>query len=163
MNAAEIAGRQFKSELAMVRKAIELCPEELWLAGEPNRYWHLVYHILFYTHFYLAPSEAEFVPWPLARADYHYLGEILRQPVGSKLVINQPYTRDEMLAYHAHCVMEVDKQMGAMDLEAPSGFYWLPFSKLELQFYNLRHIAHHTGQLADRLRTHADIGVAWVR
>jgi hypothetical protein len=35
-------------------------------------------------------------------------------------------------------------------------------SKLEHQFVNLRHPQHHTGQLADRLRQHADLGVRWV-
>jgi len=50
----------------------------------------------------------------------------------------------------------------ALNLEAPSGFYWLPFNKAELQFYNIRHTQHHTGQLADRLRTAANLGVDWV-
>jgi len=29
-----------------------------------------------------------------------------------------------------------------------SGFDWLPFDKLELQFYNIRHIMQHTGESA---------------
>jgi hypothetical protein len=48
-------------------------------------------------------------------------------------------------------------------LEAPSGFPFLPFNKLELQFYNIRHTQHHTGQLADRLRNAINIGTPWVR
>jgi hypothetical protein len=32
-----------------------------------------------------------------------------------------------------------------------------------LLLYNLRHLAHHTGQLTERLRTHAGIGLPWVR
>jgi hypothetical protein len=50
----------------------------------------------------------------------------------------------------------------SLDFDAPSGFFWLPFSKLELQLYNIRHVQHHTGQLIDRLRTVAGIGVARV-
>jgi len=53
----------------------------------------------------------------------------------------------------------------AMDLDldsAESGFSWYRMSKLEHQFVNLRHIQHHTGQLADRLRQEADRGVEWV-
>jgi hypothetical protein len=34
--------------------------------------------------------------------------------------------------------------------------------KLEHQFVNLRHIQHHTGQLADRLRQAANRGVQWL-
>ncbi len=40
----------------------------------------------------------------------------------------------------------------ALDTAAPeSGFFWLPFGKLELQFYNIRHLQHHTGELFERL------------
>jgi len=146
----------------MLRKAIELCPEDLWLAGSPNRFWHIAYHALFYTHFYLAPSDVDFVAWPYHRAEYNYLGEVPSRP-GYKPQIDQPYTQAELLEYHAICLLEVEKQLATLDPESPSGFFWLPFNKLELQFYNLRHLAHHTGQLAERLRTHANIGLPWVR
>ena len=45
---------------------------------------------------------------------------------------------------------------------AESGFSWLPMSKLELHFYNIRHLQHHIGQLDDRLRVKADIGIGWI-
>jgi hypothetical protein len=35
-------------------------------------------------------------------------------------------------------------------------------SKLEHQFVNIRHIQLHGAQLADRLRSAADIGIKWV-
>ena len=50
----------------------------------------------------------------------------------------------------------------ALDLQAESGFDWLPFNKLELQFYNIRHIQQHTGELCERLGTVGDIEVDWV-
>ena len=43
-----------------------------------------------------------------------------------------------------------------------SGFSWLPFGKLELQFYSIRHVQHHTGELCERLGTTGDIEVGWV-
>ncbi len=159
---AEAAAGQFQSALAMLRKAIEFCPPDLWLEGSPNRFWHIVYHTLFYTHFYLSPSDAEFTSWPLHRAEYNFLGEIPGKP-GYKPRIDQPYTQLEMLDYHDFCVREVARRLADLDPAAPSGFYWLPFSKLQLQFYNLRHLAHHTGQLAERLRASAGIGLPWVR
>jgi len=143
MNVSEAAAGQYRSTLAMLRRAIELCPGDLWLAGSPNRFWHIAYHALFYTHFYLAPSDAEFVAWQHHRAEYNYLGEVPLRP-GYKPQIDQPYTQAELLEYQDFCVGEVERQMAVFDLEAPSGFSWLPFSKLELQFYNLRHLAHHT-------------------
>jgi hypothetical protein len=56
----------------------------------------------------------------------------------------------------------VDAAVDALDLESgSSGFAWYPIPKLEHQLVNLRHIQHHTAQLADRLRAFADIGVSW--
>ena len=162
MNITDAAAHQYRSVLAMLGKAIELCPEDLWLAGAPNRYWHIAYHALFYTHFYLAHSDTDFVPWRHHRAEYNFLGELPLKP-GYKPQINQPYTQQELLEYHAFCLQEIEKQLPNLDTGAPSGFYWLPFTKLELQFYSIRHIAHHTGQLADRLRSQANVGVPWVR
>jgi len=161
MEIQKAVARQYQSSLRMLGQAIELCPEPLWLEGSPNRYWHIAYHALFYTHFYLAPNEAEFVSWQHHRPDYNFLGAVPRKPDVPK--VDQPYTQRELLEYLEFCQREVEKRTAALDLEAASGFYWLSFSKLELQFYNLRHLAHHTGQLAERLRSQANIGLPWVR
>ena len=53
--------------------------------------------------------------------------------------------------------------MDALDLDSTeSGFSWYRMSKLEHQLVNIRHIQHHGAQLADRLRSAADIGIRWV-
>lgn len=158
----ESIAHQFHSALAMLRRAIELCPDPLWLEGSPNRSWHIAYHALFYLHFYLAPNDKEFVPWPHHRHEYNFLGSNPAHP-GALPVIDQAYTREELLSYADFCSAEIDARVPSIDLSEPSGFFWLPFSKFELQLYNLRHFAHHTGQLADRVRTQAGLGVAWVR
>jgi len=49
-----------------------------------------------------------------------------------------------------------------MDLQAESGFHWLPFNKLELQLYNLRHTQQHIGELYERLDKY-DIKLNWVK
>jgi tetratricopeptide (TPR) repeat protein len=123
---------------------------------------HRAYHALFYTHFYLAPTEADFVPWPMHRAGYNFLGAAPGAP-NDRPKVDKPYQPPELLDYALFCHSEVSRQMASVDFDAPSGFYWLPFSKFELQLYTLRHLAHHTGQLADRLRALARVGVPWVR
>jgi hypothetical protein len=153
--------RQFHAPIKMLSNAIAECPEPLWLSGSPNRIWHLAYHALFYTHFYLAPSEAEFVPWAKSRTGYNFLGEPPRQ-AGARTVVDSPYTRAELLEYACFCTAEAELQVTQVDLAAPSGFHWLPFDKLELQLYNIRHLQHHVGQFADRLRSQAGLGLAWV-
>jgi hypothetical protein len=165
MTVHETIARQYHSTLKMLEKAIEVCPESLWLASSgasPNRTWHVAFHALFYTHFYLAPSEPEFVAWQLHRAEYNFLGEVPWRP-GEVRVVDQPYSQAELLEYARLCHGEIDARVPGIDLEAPSGFHWLPFNKLELQFYNIRHLAHHTGQISERLRVEANTGVPWVR
>jgi hypothetical protein len=160
MNTNDIIARQYHSSLKMLEKAIELCPESLWLEGSPNRYWHIAFHALFYTHFYLAPSESEFAAWHRLRPEYNFLGAVPWRP-NEIHIADIPYTQAELREYLDFCHIEVDKQTAALNLDAPSGFHWLPFNKLELQFYNIRHLAHHTGQLSERLRAHANLGVPW--
>ncbi len=154
--------RQYRASLAMLGQAVEVCPESLWVAPEyTNRFWHIAYHAVFYTHFYLHPEEASFQAWAKHRPDSNFLGARPWAPE-EPVKIGSPYSKAEVLEYHALCRAEVEARVPEMDLEAPSGFHWLPFNKHELQFYNLRHLQHHTGQLADRLRTVANIGVGWV-
>ncbi len=38
----------------------------------------------------------------------------------------------------------------------------MPFSKLELQFYTIRHIQQHTGEMMERLGTRAGAEIDWV-
>jgi hypothetical protein len=154
--------RQYRASLAMLGQAVEVCPESLWLSPDyPNRYWHIAFHTVFYAHFYLHPSEAEFRPWAKCIKDSQFLGPRPWAPHETPLRPT-PYTKAEVLEYHALCCAEMETRVPSLDLAAPSGFYWLPFNKLELQLYNIRHVQHHTGQLADRLRAAAGIGLGWV-
>ena len=74
-------------------------------------------------------------------------------------------TREEERRVGKVCIVSVMKGLArvpALDLDAPSGFHWLPFTKFELQVYNIRHAQHHAAQLADRLRASGNGGVPWV-
>jgi hypothetical protein len=154
---------QYLASLAMLKSAIELCPESLWLASNyRNRYWHIAYHTLFYTHLYVNASEADFTAWARYRPECRALGSRPDVPAEER-AIPEPYSQAELLEYQQICCEEVTDKVPKLKFDAGSGFYWLPFSRLELHLYNLRHIQHHTGQLADRLRTACDIGVPWVR
>jgi hypothetical protein len=165
MSIQETIANQYHAVLKMLGQAIELYPEPLWLSASgasPNRSGHIAYHALFYTHFYLAPGESEFVPWPHHRPEYNFLGAVPWRP-NEVHVAEIPYTQAELHEYVEFCHGEVDRQTAVLNLDAPSGFHWLPFNKLELQFYNIRHTAHHAGQLSERLRSQASRGLPWVR
>ena len=150
---------QYRASLAMLRPAIELCPEDLWLAANyRNRYWHVAYHALFYAHLYVCASEAAFTPWEKHRVACRLLGKSTEE-----IAAIEPYSRAEMLDYLQICSAAIEDKVPALPLDGPSGFDWLPFNRLELHFYNIGHLQHHVGQLAERLRTVCGIGVPWVR
>jgi len=72
-----------------------------------------------------------------------------------------PYTREEVLEYLALCRRQIEERLPSTAFDAQSGFYWLPFNKLELQFYNIRHIQHHVGELYERLAATGGADVGW--
>ncbi len=158
MEIKDIIKSQYLASLEMLKQAIEGCPESLW--GDPeykNPFWHTAYHVLFYTHLYLQISEEEFVPWEKHKDEYRSLDSS-----GEESEFGEPYSKEEILEYHRLCCGQVEEQVTSLDLEAESGFYWLPFDKLQLQFYNIRHIQHHTGELYERLGTLGDFELKWV-
>ena len=53
--------------------------------------------------------------------------------------------------------------MGCMDESSLQQQFVRQYRAFEVRLNNIRHLQHHTGQLADRLRTAAGIGVAWIR
>jgi hypothetical protein len=162
MNTQAIIQSQYRAALDMLRAAIRACPDDLWLdSSYTNPAWHIAYHVLFYTHLYLQESGATFSPWQHHRPEYEFLGPIPWEQ-NRKPRVEEPYTKDEVLAFFEVCWKEVELRVPAADLEAESGFDWLPFSKLELQFYNIRHLQHHTGQLSERIRTRTGVGIGWI-
>ncbi len=162
METKEIIKSQYYASFEMLKQAIEKCPNDLW--DHPNyksKFWHVAYHAIFFTHLYLHPSEEEFKPWEKHRKEYQFLGP-LPWPPHKEPEIGEQYSKEEVLAYLSLCREQADKKIDSLDLEAESGFSWLPFNKLELQFYNIRHLHQHIGELCDRLGTMADIEVDWV-
>jgi hypothetical protein len=150
---------QYRASLAMLRQAIELCPDDLWIESSyRNRYWHIAYHALFYAHLYVSASEAEFTPWDKHRPACRRLGESTQENP-----LPGPYSKADVLDYFAVCSAEIEDKVPKLSLDGPSGFDWLPFNRLEVHFYNIGHMRQHTGQLAERLRTVCDIGITWIR
>lgn len=154
---------QYHAALSMLQQSIENCPESLWFDPTArNKYWQVAFHVLFYTHLYLQPSGDGFEQWSKHRGQSEFLGDRVPWSPDDKPEIGEPYTQAEILEYLAFCREEVDSQVNALDLAAESGFEWLPFNKLELQFYNIRHIMQHTGELSGRLFEQKGIEINWV-
>ncbi|TFG73520.1 MAG: hypothetical protein E4H27_00595 [Anaerolineales bacterium] len=162
MDIKGIIKSQYRASLAMLEEAITRCPETLWDDPEDRfHFWHTAYHALFFTHLYLRENEAAFVPWSKHRANQQFFESIPWVP-GQVLKIGEPYSQAELLEYLAICRHDVEVNTTSVDLDAASGFDWLLINKLELQFYNIRHLQYHTGQLDDLLRNKADISIGWI-
>jgi hypothetical protein len=153
---------QYYASLEMLKQAVIKCPESLWHdPKDVNEFWQVAYHALFFTHLYLQPALEDFTPWVKHREEYERLGPPPSSP-HQQAEGRDPYTREEVLEYHQVCCQQVEEQVAALNLDAEPGFHWLPFNKMELQFYNIRHLQHHTGELCDRLGTRQSIEVDWV-
>jgi len=163
LNIKSVLISQYLAALEMLRKAINSCPESMWVDSEPNnKFWHIAYHAIFYTHLYLQHSEEDFMPWEEHREDLQFMGNLPGSP-HDRPPIEEPYSKEEVLAYLELCREQVSAVVPTLDLEREdTGFYWLPFNKLELQFYNIRHLQQHTGEICERLGTGAGIDVDWV-
>ncbi len=129
---------------------------------DPNSFWRVAYHTLFFTHFYLQPNDAAFRPWERHREEYQFLGA-LPWPPHRQPNIGEPYTKEDVLAYWLVCDRMVDGDVDALDLLSPDcGFWWYgKMSKAEHQIVNIRHIQHHAAQLIDRVRAAGGPGVEW--
>ena len=158
MRIKETIKSQYYASLEMLRQAIAECPESLWSGTEYNNpFWQTAFHVLFYTHLYLQPREEDFVPWEEHKDEYVSLGES-----GDGEGSGEPYSKEELLAFLELIKEQVEVQVNGMDLEAESGFNWLPFDKLELQIYNIRHVQQHTGELSERLGANGKDEIRWV-
>jgi hypothetical protein len=157
---------QYHAGLAMLREAVERCPDDLWLNGDRrNAFWQVAYHALFFTDYYLQSDHQAHRPWKEHQAAVQNPDGIAGPPEpGNALpLIPKPYTKAQVLTYGSLCDGMVDGAVDALDLSSPqSGFPWYRISKLEHQLVNLRHLQHHAAQLADRLRASLDIGITWV-
>lgn len=146
----------------MFRDAIDKCTESLWVdKGHKPPFWRIAYHTLFFTDLYLAETVDSFSPWAKHIEEYESIEPMMHK--GGKLPKDgPPYTKDELLDYYALIIDKIDTTINGLALDTESGFPWLPFNKLELQFYNIRHIHHHAGQLSTWLREELGLETEWV-
>jgi len=162
----EVLKSQYHAGFAMLRETIERCPDQLWLDARPvNAFWQIAYHALFFTHLYMGADSASFQLWAgHQRANQNEDGLARKLDPNSALpLIPLPYTKNQVLEYWGICDGMVNSAVDALDLRRrDSGFHWYKVSKLEHQLINIRHLQHHTAQLADRLRAAENVGVAWV-
>ena len=162
MDISRTVTSQFNAALSMMEQTVSRCPDDLWdVPGQANPFWRVAYHALFYVDLYLQPSEEELTLWEEARTGYQFLGPTPFPP-HEQPVADNPYRKEEMLAYIEYLRSLVNRAVPVLALSEPSGFHWLPFDKFELQIYNIRHLQQHVGDLSTILLTQANLEINWV-
>jgi hypothetical protein len=156
---------QYHSAIAMLIDAIEKYPEDHWYSAEhTNAAWQIAYHSLYFTEFYSRPTSEDFTPW-LTHGVKTLNDDGIPgppDPTSELPLMPDPFSKNQVLTYARYCDEMIDGAIDAMDIASnESGFYWYKVSKLEHQIINIRHTQHGVAQLADRLRTIADVGVKW--
>ena len=158
MEIKDVVRSQYRAALEMLKQAIAKCPASLWDdPADATRFWHIAYHALFYTHLYLQDSRDAFRPWVKHKEKYESLDAFHGSPEQV-----ESFSQADLLEYLELCQQQVEAGLDPFNAEAASGFFWLPCSKLELQFYNIRHLQQHIGELMERLGTRAHVEVGWV-
>ena len=150
---------QYRCALKMLTETIEKCPDKLWEDDSYiNVYWRIVYHALFYTAFYVSENDEKFIPWQKHQFNSNFLGSETfdKRPI----VIETSYSKADLLAYADEINNSLERLVTKPE-NIPSGFFWLPMTKMELHLYNLRHLQHHTGQLVERLHQNGIMGIPW--
>ncbi|MBK6292443.1 MAG: hypothetical protein IPI24_10060 [Ignavibacteria bacterium] len=153
---------QYIAALEMCREIITVCSDDGWNdSSEVQPVWHVMYHALAWTNYYLYPDTTSTVFWSGVRSGAHVILPIPANQADPASLI-APYTKAELQDFITYVLEIVQPRVEEDDLEAPSGFPWLPCARLELHMYSIRHLQHHVGQLCGRLRTRYDVGVTWV-
>jgi hypothetical protein len=153
---------QYHAALKTLREVIEKCPDGMWNdPGDPAPFWRVVYHTLYFAHFYLQQNQESFTPWLRHRDEAQYIASVPREGRPPKKC--DPFSRTDLLEYCDQCIGMIDAGVDALDLSAPQcGFPWYKMPTLEHQIVNIRHIQHHAAILANRLRRSAGIAINWV-
>ncbi len=158
----ECLWKNFAASIDMLKNAIEMCPDELWLNNK--KFFYMAYHCAVFTDYYLTIPPTNFFP-PLA----YTLTESADIPEDAidDVVPNKIYSRAELTEYIATVRQKCRKVIvnlteetmdkswiaGNEDVDLSlSGMDALKYSTLEILFYNMRHVQHHAAQLNLMLR-----------
>ena len=151
---AAILTSQYLASLTMLKEAIIACPDALWNAPEDrNKFWHVVYHTLFFTHLYAADSAESFVPW----RQHHDGHEEFDGPPD-----DAPYDKATLLEYLAFCQRHLPERLPQLDLWAREGHEDRTLLTLERQINSIRHLMQHVGELLERLGSRTGVEIEWV-
>ncbi|MBS1611020.1 MAG: DinB family protein [Bacteroidetes bacterium] len=156
----------------MLKSAIDLCPDELW--QKKNKFFYLSYHTAIFLDYYLTCPVKNFQP----ALPYTITAEN-KIPIEAidDILPNELYSRQQLLAYLSSA-REKCKQLVFIEPDNKLTNPWIEkteinmhglcpslvenYTILEILFYNLRHVQHHTAQLNFILRQEINKAPDWI-
>lgn len=162
----------FGAAIDMLRNAIVMCPDALW--QKQQSFYYLSFHTTIFLDYYLTFPVALFRPvLPYVLIDPNDL------PPGAidDVMPARYYSREEMMAalstIKIKChdlIMTPDASLfekqwieeNEIDLHGLCPTLVTAYTVLEILFYNLRHVQHHTGQLNMILRQEINQAPEWI-
>ncbi|MBO9567061.1 MAG: DinB family protein [Niastella sp.] len=164
--------QHFGASIDMLQHAIELCPEKYW--DTSLKFYYLAYHTTVFLDYYLTMPPGNFkalLPYTLTEP-----GNIPADAIDD-IVPDKIYTQQELLNY-LQTAREKCRQVIASLTEERLQERWLGESEevdlslagrdtltssvLDILFYNMRHVQHHTAQLNLLLRQTINKAPEWV-
>lgn len=148
---------QYHAAYRMLRECVEVCPPELWEAGEfPRFFWKIAYHAAFFGHLYMGQNEGAFRPFRKHSDRAWELWAEDAQPM-------EALTKEDILEYIDEIRGIINETVDGLDLDTSDcGFPWYKnITKLEHEILSVRHIQGHVGQLSERLFA-AGIDTSWI-
>jgi DinB superfamily len=160
--------KNFGASIDMLRNAIQLWPEEYW--NTDRKFFYSAYHCLIFLDYSLSIPPTDFTtPLPFTISA---TGQLPSDAIDD-VVPDSIYTKKELLDYlqasreKCHLLIRglTEEKLNEKWIERPdelSASVTLGFSVLEILFYNLRHVQHHTAQLNLLLRQKIDKAPDWI-
>jgi hypothetical protein len=148
---------QFGAAIDMLDNAIVACPDTLWGDSiQPQAFWYVAYHALFWLDLYLFGAEEGFEPpAPFTLVE--------RDPSG--MLPDRIYTKGELQTYLKYgrdkCRNTIEGLTDETALRRCK-FGWGEVSFVELLLYNMRHVQEHASQLCLIIGQHTDAAPRWV-
>ena len=154
---------QFGAAIDMLENVIELCTDDFLQSHQ--KFFYITFHILIFLDYYLTIPPKGFVP-------FLSFTEVPKDEIPANaiddLLPDRFYTKSELITYlklsRVKCknlIKRLEKEPGLRfieELEVGA----MDYSAIEILFYNMRHVQHHTAQLNMLLRTEMNHSVKWI-
>ena len=139
----------------MLRRAIELCPAELWdqRTDEPP-FWQQAYHTIWGIDFYLSDSPENF------RSASFIEGEA----ANLKHIPTKTPSPQQINDYLKEVIQKCETVLNSLtteQLQGENAFPWTGTTPAHRHIYSIRHAQHHVGWLNSILARRTDTAAEW--